>query len=525
MGAARAPRFRTSCAVALTFATLGVLVQRWRGPPEERPAYQHWRSPPTMEWSVLKEQLPSVPTLVRGSPMQAWHSTNDSTVWRPQHIAHVAASTSAGGYQVRLNSHSSPRFTHHKDGADVPTEALHSTTVTTLRAALRALWPERGEQLPASGANYHYLSTNVEDLPVELASPVLSFLPEGCLHDVGWAAHVAAAVTGPRRGAFSEADALQAQGRLHAEGPDCSGLKANLWLGTTGVSTAAHFDREHNLFLQAYGSKRFTLLPPSVHRRLRLHPRWHGSRRQAQVHLPELAPSLTEDTVWVATLQAGDVLYLPPLWFHHVLSLSPNTALNFWVDSMPERAWHFLGRGRAELLRGRCDPHHSGPGDSNARLSATFGCVIAFAQSIIEEVEGLAPGRGRQHLAARGQAVVASRYAQADGDAQTPTPAREEMSRVASERSVARKAVLRLCEQARAARLAADELDDGQKALLGAYADALRALEAGTRDLLLDELVEALAEWAVGPAGADMGVELAPAAVGAFVEQCFGRAA
>jgi hypothetical protein len=84
---------------------------------------------------------------------------------------------------------------------------------------------------------------------------------------------------------------------------------------------------------------------------------------------------------------------------------------------------------------------------------------------------------------------------------------------------------LRLCEQARAARLAADELDDGQKALLGAYSDAQRAVEAGTRDLLLDELVEALAEWAVGPAGADMGVELAPAAVGAFVEQCFGRAA
>ena len=74
---------------------------------------------------------------------------------------------------------------------------------------------------------------------------------------------------------------------------------------------------------KAHGTKRFSVLPPGAHRGLRLHPRWHGSVRQSQAHLPGLAAGL-EQQAWVVTLRAGDALYLPPLWLHYAESLSEN---------------------------------------------------------------------------------------------------------------------------------------------------------------------------------------------------------
>ena len=47
------------------------------------------------------------------------------------------------------------------------------------------------------------------------------------------------------------------------------------------------------------------------------------------------------------TLGPGDLLYIPPLTFHHVETLEPSVSLNFWTDTpqsnaaqrMAEVAW------------------------------------------------------------------------------------------------------------------------------------------------------------------------------------------
>ena len=566
--------------------------------------------------------------------MQSWHARNRDT-WTPSALGRLANDTEAGGYRVRLNSYSSPNFTHHKDGVGVTTP-LHTTTITSLRDALPRLWPAdsgdggesgdggqsgsvgesdgggvsnggsgdsgSGRDGPKQQQRYHYLSSDVEDLPVEVASPVMQFVPQGCMHDTRWAAHVLRA----GGAVFSQEEIDDAHEELreeqHGEAA-CRGLKANLWLGNTGVSTAAHYDREHNLFFQASGSKRFVLLPPAAHRELRLHPRWHGSRRQSRADLPALlgpgggesgeggsdgdgmsdAQLARRHPPWVATLEAGDVLYLPPLWFHHVTSLAPNVALNLWQDSTAERVWRFVTNGGAagagevraaddrdgvvagrwsELLHGSClrlrpsdheqsevevgaaavagaeaGPSAEAEAGESARLSRLFACTCRLASSLLDHVasgslgsgdDGSAaatagPPAGARLLAERAAALVATRYSpEGGGDAPAQAPSRPTPAEQARRRATVAKA----CDRMRSAAGEAEggaALDAVQRQQLRAYADALRAVDdvVGTRDLILDDLVETFAEWAVGDAAAGLAqVQLGACAVRTFLEKC-----
>ena len=104
-----------------------------------RPAARQSRALQTLEWWEFERRRPHVPTLIRHSPMQSWHARNRDT-WTPSALGRLANDTEAGGYRVRLNSYSSPNFTHHKDGVGVTTP-LHTTTITSLRDALPRLWP------------------------------------------------------------------------------------------------------------------------------------------------------------------------------------------------------------------------------------------------------------------------------------------------------------------------------------------------------------------------------------------------
>ncbi len=133
-------------------------------------------------------------------------------------------------------------------------------------------------------------------------------------------------------------------------------LELNLWIGTTGVSTPAHFDMAHNFYAQIIGNKRFILWPPSgaiVFLWIRLQPlfsflfvslllynrtncladeaklytytRLHPSARQTQIDLcdapEEIArkfPLFASASPQEVVLEPGDVLFIPAFWFHHV---------------------------------------------------------------------------------------------------------------------------------------------------------------------------------------------------------------
>ena len=106
---------------------------------------------------------------------------------------------------------------------------------------------------------------------------------------------------------------------------------ANAWFGCgAGITTRLHYDMSHNVFVQIYGRKRFTLVPacsqpqhPFTSRRY-LHPS----------NASTIERMMNNGDVAVVVLHPGDVLYLPPLMYHQVESLDPRSiSVNVWSFS------------------------------------------------------------------------------------------------------------------------------------------------------------------------------------------------
>jgi hypoxia-inducible factor 1-alpha inhibitor (HIF hydroxylase) len=114
-------------------------------------------------------------------------------------------------------------------------------------------------------------------------------------------------------------------------------LKFNtLWVGMEGVYTPTHYDEAHNFFGQVQGRKKFILFPPSQFPNLYVFPYHHPADRQSQVDIdyPDYTkfPLFREAQGLEGVVEAGDVLYLPPYWFHHVISLDETVSINFWFE-------------------------------------------------------------------------------------------------------------------------------------------------------------------------------------------------
>eukprot|EP00941_MAST-03F_sp_MAST-3F-sp1_P001168 g1168.t1 len=114
--------------------------------------------------------------------------------------------------------------------------------------------------------------------------------------------------------------------------------EVNVWAGTPGVTTPAHYDVTNNFYVQVSGRKRFVLFPPADSNVLYLHPRIHPAGRQSQVDIDkwmniEMNMDDNEERIFFpkfenshpveVVLSKGDILYIPPYWFHHVTALPP----------------------------------------------------------------------------------------------------------------------------------------------------------------------------------------------------------
>jgi hypothetical protein len=132
-------------------------------------------------------------------------------------------------------------------------------------------------------------------------------------------------------------------------GNDVAGLPADvlasIWLGNR-TRIAAHFDMPENLACVAVGRRRFTLFPPAES------PNLYGGPLELtpagqQISLvdfaapdyarfPRFAQALSR--AQMAELDAGDALYIPGMWWHHVEALDAfNVLVNYWWQSVP--AW------------------------------------------------------------------------------------------------------------------------------------------------------------------------------------------
>lgn len=109
--------------------------------------------------------------------------------------------------------------------------------------------------------------------------------------------------------------------------------EGKVWLGFDGIITPLHFDTQENLLGAIQGKKHLALFPGD--QTPYLYPRGlRDMSHQSQVDLekPDLRrfPLLQKARYWTASLEPGDMLFLPSGWWHHVRSEGLNIAFNFW---------------------------------------------------------------------------------------------------------------------------------------------------------------------------------------------------
>jgi len=112
------------------------------------------------------------------------------------------------------------------------------------------------------------------------------------------------------------------------------GTRLNLWFGSSGTVTQLHFDPRNNLYAQIYGSKRFTVFGPEETPYLYPFPQAslyaHFSYVDPEKPEPEHLPLLQRARRITFTITAGQLLFLPAFWWHHVRSTGVSISANQW---------------------------------------------------------------------------------------------------------------------------------------------------------------------------------------------------
>lgn len=139
--------------------------------------------------------------------------------------------------------------------------------------------------------------------------------------------------------------------------------RLNLWFGAAGSASPLHFDSRHNFLAMLRGRKQVDLLPPSE--TPKLYPAEQSRLRhisQVDVLAPDLHrfPLFADAESRAATLEPGDLLFIPSRWWHFVRSPEMSLSVNFWWDTAETDRARLETRLRRLLTRagsaGRCSP-------------------------------------------------------------------------------------------------------------------------------------------------------------------------
>ncbi|WP_066723051.1 cupin-like domain-containing protein [Sphingomonas pituitosa] len=131
---------------------------------------------------------------------------------------------------------------------------------------------------------------------------------------------------------------------------------ASIWIGNRTTATC-HHDMSHNLAVCAVGRRRFTLFPPDQIANLYPGPLEPTPGGQVVSMVDFAAPDFDRHpgfrdamaVAQVAEMEAGDLLFYPAMWWHHVEALAPfNVLVNYWWNTSP--AW--LDTPQLTLLHG-----------------------------------------------------------------------------------------------------------------------------------------------------------------------------
>ncbi|PKU74206.1 lysine-specific demethylase JMJ30 isoform X1 [Dendrobium catenatum] len=107
----------------------------------------------------------------------------------------------------------------------------------------------------------------------------------------------------------------------------------NAWFGPPGTVTPLHHDPHHNIFAQVVGRKYVRLYPESASQDLYPHTE-SMLKNSSQVDLDNFDakdfPRTADLDFLDCILEEGELLYIPPKWWHYVRSLSTSFSVSFW---------------------------------------------------------------------------------------------------------------------------------------------------------------------------------------------------
>ncbi|XP_077320663.1 bifunctional peptidase and (3S)-lysyl hydroxylase JMJD7 isoform X1 [Lithobates pipiens] len=139
----------------------------------------------------------------------------------------------------------------------------------------------------------------------------------------------------------------------------------NFWLGESAAVTSLHKDHYENLYCVILGEKHFILHPPTdrpfipyeLYQPAVYQVNEDGSFAVVDQESAEKVPWIPVDpldpdlSMYPAysqtrplhvTVRAGEMLYLPSLWFHHVRQSHGCIAVNYWYDMEYDIKYHYF---------------------------------------------------------------------------------------------------------------------------------------------------------------------------------------
>ena len=155
--------------------------------------------------------------------------------------------------------------------------------------------------------------------------------------------------------------------------------EVNLWYAPKETRTNTHYDGNHNVLIVLRGTKTIELCPPDIIKGSPIHSE-HANHpalwRALEVggNCP-VVPSFDEElqatresyknTVVVASVSAGEAIFIPEGWWHRVESSADCLAINFWFDHQSASTSvfaepctsHLLPYQSREAMRSYMDAH------------------------------------------------------------------------------------------------------------------------------------------------------------------------